>query len=185
MAPAGYAADLPKSLKDTPEVEVLKHADFSGAYVGLALGGALLNDDSSSDDLKGVIGEIAAGYDFRRASLVIGPRIRGALTTMEDDTGLIDIDGYLNLGGRAGVVFNRTLVYGSVGYEFMFASSDNPVIDAALDDSKLRALTLGLGVETKIWDGITAGGEVEWVNGLQDAKEVDGFRGLVRINRHF
>lgn len=179
------AADLHKSLKDTPEVEALKKADFAGAYVGIALGGAMLDPDGAGNDFSGAVGEIMGGYDFRRGSIVFGPRIRGALTTLEDDANAMQIDGYINLGGRAGLVFNRTLVYGSLGYEFISASSDTPALDAALDDANLRAWTLGVGAETRIFDGLTAGAEFEYVKGTEDAKDLDGPRVLVRFNRHF
>ncbi len=174
-ASTGYAADLGKSLKDTPEVEVYKKADFSGAYVGIALGGAMLEPDYGDDDFDGVVGEAVVGYDFRRASFVFGPRVRGGLSTQENDSETTEINGYVNLGGRGGLVFNRTLAYLSGGWEkkFIGGPGDDP-----------SAVSVGLGAETKLFEDITFGGEIEHIQGIDD-DDFKEWRLLGRINRHF
>ncbi len=185
IAGSANAADVytKGGLKDEPFIDV-NVVNFSGGYVGVGVGGVLLEDDYN-DELSGFVGEGVIGWDFRRASFVIGPRVKGAFASAESDNDLIELDGYANLGGRAGVVLNRTLIYGDLGYEFLFASSPNPLIDAALDDSNLRAITFGIGLETMISQDWSLAGEATYVHGMDDAKEIDGWRGIARVVRQF
>lgn len=198
MITGAVASDLNGgSLKDGPFAEV-NHVDFSGAYVGVGVGGGFYNTeiDAGSFAFNGIGSDGAVidgvlGYDFRRGSFVIGPRIIGALTTISttiNGQDLANLDGFVNLGGRAGVVFNRTLVYAHAGYEIMWVSSDIPSFDKALKDADLNAVTAGLGIETVIGDGMTLALEGAYVHGLDDANDVakvDGGRAMVRLNRHF
>lgn len=163
--------------------------DFSGPYVGIGAGGEFANielgDYFDGIGADGLVGEAVLGYDFRFGGLVIGPRIVGGIAnvnTQIGDNDLINLDGYINFGGRAGVVFNRTLVYAQGGYEMMFASSDSPFFDEALEEADLNAWTMGIGLETAIANNVSLAAEGTYVSGIDDAEGLEAFRGVVRLN---
>jgi opacity protein-like surface antigen len=183
------AADLRDSLKDEPGIFVSKGGDFRGVYAGVGIGGEFANIEvgSFADGIgaDGIVGDAVLGYDFRFGSFVFGPRIQGGITNVNTEllgVDALNLDGFVNFGGRAGVVFNRTLVYAHGGYEMMFASSDIPGIDSALDDADLNAVTVGLGLETAIADHVSLALEGAYVHGIDDADGVEAFRGMARIN---
>jgi len=167
--------------------------DFSGAYVGVGGGGQFVNlevGDGLFDGIgaDGLVGEAVLGYDIRRGSFVFGPRVIGAFTNVNTEimgVDLANIDAYLNIGGRAGVVFNRTLLYVHGGYEMLWLSSDIPALDAVLDDADTNAATVGLGLETMISDGLSFAVEGTYVHGLDDAEGGEAGRGVARLNYRF
>lgn len=190
MSSGALASDLNGSLKDSPFRDVNK-IDFSGAYVGVGAGGQFVSAEIGSFDgvgADGVVGEAIVGFDVRRRNFVFGPRVIGAIGNVNTTIGnndLVNIDAYLNLGGRAGVVFNRTLIYIHGGYEMVWASSDSPAIDAALDDADLNAATVGVGVEAVLGGNLSLTLEATYVSGLDDAEDVEGGRGVARLNYRF
>lgn len=184
---AVQAADLrgEKAHHLAPVTETKKQ-DFEGFYVGLGVGGEILEDDFGND-FDGFVGNAVVGFDTRYQSVVLGLRAQGFLSGVEDDAGLVQVDGGLSFGGRAGLVFNRTLAYVHADHEWLFASSDIPVIDTILDDADLRRLAIGGGLEftTPVLGGLSFGAEASYLIGLGDAEDLDGFRGLLRANKRF
>lgn len=190
-APA-IASDLNgKSLKD--EFGSVNKVDFSGVYVGIGGGAEFATMEIGGGFFDGIgadgwVGEAVAGYDIRRGSFVLGPRIIGGIgnvntTILGND--LVNLDAYLNLGGRAGVAFSRTLVYLHGGYEIMWAGSDIPALDKALNDLDLNAVTAGVGLETMFGNGISFTLEGTYVSGLDDAENIEGVRTTARVNYRF
>lgn len=183
LSGAVQAADLKKYEKGVITEAPKAKQNFEGFYAGLGVGGAILEDDAG----EGFLGNAVVGFDTRHQSIVMGLRVQGFLSSIEDDTGTVEIDGSAGIGGRAGVVFNRTLVYGHLDHEWLFASSDIPVVDAFLDDADLRQLAVGIGFETAspVFGDFTFGLEGSYLHGLGDADGLDGFRGLARAFRRF
>lgn len=169
--------------------------DFSGAYVGVGAGGQFANVELETrrgtfDGIgaDGLVGEGVLGYDIRRGGFVFGPRILGGFTNVNTEFGGSDIgniDAYVNFGGRAGIVFNRTLVYLHGGYEMLWVSSDSPRLDAAFDDADLNAATAGIGLETMLFDNVSLAIEGTYLHGLDDAEGAEAGRGVVRLNYRF
>lgn len=186
LAGAAQAADLGKGLKDGPVDAPRAKQNFEGFYAGLGVGGAILEDDAGGD-LDGFLGNAIVGFDTRHQSIVLGLRVQGFLSAIEDDSETVQIDGSAGIGGRAGVVFNRTLVYGHLDHEWLFASSDIPAVDDALNDADLRQLVVGVGFETAspMFGSFTFGVEGSYLHGLGDADGLDGFRGVARAFRRF
>jgi hypothetical protein len=199
-----YAADIlgrGGSTKD--DFGHVNKVDFSGAYVGVGAGGQFVNTPAVAEvvmgdgwnygDLegiggKGLVGEAILGFDIRRSSFVFGPRIIGGVTNVSaefDGNEIGNIDAYLNIGGRAGVVFNRTLIYIHGGYERQWLSSDYAHLDAAFDDADINAVTGGLGLETMLTDSISFVVEGTYIHGLDDAEDSDGGRGVARLIHRF
>lgn len=192
LSSGALASDLNGSLKDEPFANVNK-ADFTGLYVGAGAGAQFATMEVGGGAFDGIgadgwVGEGVIGYDIRRGSFVFGPRIVAGIGNVNTTVGgndLVNIDAYANFGGRAGVVFNRTLLYLHGGYEIMWASSDSPAIDSALNDLDLNAATIGLGLETVFGGGMTFTVEGTYVSGLDDAKDVEAVRTTARIGYHF
>lgn len=167
--------------------------DFDGAYVGVGVGGQFANVEIGSGAFDGIgadglVAEGIAGFDVRRGSFVFGPRVFGAFTNVNTTVGgadLANIDAYVNFGGRAGIVFNRTLVYAHAGYEMMWLSSDSPWIDSVLNDADTNAATAGLGIETMLVDNVSLAVEGTYLHGLDDAEGGEAGRGVVRLNYQF
>lgn len=190
MLGSAEAADIGSLKDDGPDFGSARTLDFSGPYAGVGVGGMFLGGDPENNNgtIGGVV-EGVIGWDFRRASFVIGPRIVGGLTNLDDERewrpGNTALDAFLNFGGRAGVVFNRTLVYAHGGYEIAFASSDDPDHDAYLGNADLNAITGGFGIETMLADRWSLAAEGTYISGINDAEDTDGWRGVFRINHQF
>lgn len=191
VATGALATDLGGSAKDS--FSSVNKVDFSGLYVGVGAGGQFVNlevGDGVFDGIgaDGLVGEAVVGFDVRRGSFVFGPRVIGAVTNVNTEImglDLANIDAYLNIGGRAGVVFNRTLLYVHGGYEMLWLSSDIPGLDAALDDADTNAATVGIGLETMISNGLSFTVEGTYVHGLDDADGGEAGRGVARLNYRF
>lgn len=194
---AAYGADIlgrGGSTKDG-DFSHVNRVDFNGAYVGVGVGGEFANVELDTrrgtfDGIgaDGLVGEAVFGYDIRRGSFVFGPRIIGGFTNVNTEfagSDIANIDAYVNFGGRAGIVFNRTLVYVHGGYEMLWVSSDNPRLDAAFDAADLNAATAGLGIETILVDNVSLAVEGTYLHGLDDAEGGEAGRAVVRLNYQF
>jgi opacity protein-like surface antigen len=190
---AAVAADpFPKAgSSKADEAFAAPREDFRGLYIGLRAGGEFANTELGGFDgigADGLIGEAVVGFDIRMGSFVIGPRIVGSLSNTNIEIGgqdLVTHDGSVNFGGRAGVVFNRTLVYIHGGYELVFLSSDNPGLDNALNDADLAAYTAGVGVETPLIGNINFVAEGAYVVGTDDLEDTEALRATAGINVRF
>lgn len=192
VATGALASDLNGRGSSKDDFGSVNKVDFNGLYVGLGAGGQFANvevggvfDGIGAD---GLVGEAVAGFDVRRGSFVFGPRVIGAVTNVNTEIAGFDlgnIDAYVNLGGRVGVVFNRTLIYAHAGYEILWLSSDIPALDAAFDDADTNAATVGLGLETMLTGNLSFVVEGTYVHGLDDAEDGEAGRGVARLNMRF
>lgn len=188
-----YAADIFGQGSTKDNFGPINKVDFSGAYVGVGVGGQFANIEVGNGFFDGIgadglVGEAVLGFDVRRGSFVIGPRILGGFTNVNTEINgqdLGNIDAYVNFGGRAGIVFNRTLVYVHGGYEMLWLSSDDPALDSAFNDADLNAVTAGLGIETMLVNNVSLAVEGTYLHGLDDADGAEGGRGVVRLNYRF
>jgi hypothetical protein len=194
LSSSAFAADINgKSLKDDSFGEPINRVDFSGFYVGVGAGAEFATMELGGGAFDGIgadgwVGEAVLGYDIRRGSFVFGPRVVAGISNVNTTIGstdLVNLDAYANFGGRAGIVFNRTLVYLHGGYEMMWASSDIGALDSALNDLDLNAATVGLGLETMFGNGVSLTLEGTYVSGLDDAEDIEGVRTTARINYRF
>lgn len=169
--------------------------DFRGFYIGVRAGGEFANTElegygDSFDGIgtDGLVGEAVAGFDMRFGSFVIGPRIIGAISnanTTINGQDLVNHDGFVNFGGRGGVVFNRTLIYVHAGYEVDFLSSDEPSFDNALGDADTNAYTIGLGTEFPLVGNINFVGEGTYIIGTDDLEGTEAMRATAGFNVRF
>lgn len=119
--------------------------DWTGAYGGLSYGGLTAETDDF-DDSEGVYG-VYGGYDYDFGQFVLG----GELDYQTGDgieLGGIEVDDIFRAKVRGGYDLGRTLIYGTVGAAQM-----------STDIGDDTGLVGGLGVEYKVTDQFTVGGE--------------------------
>jgi len=159
---AAFSADVPSYTP--PEQQVYNSApaySWQGAYVGL-LGGynwgrADIAPPPTPAKPRGFVGGLYAGYNFQPAGrLVLGVETdikknwekgttSGGLTISSPWDG--------SLRARAGLAFDRFLIYGTGGVAYGTVKGSS----AAGTDSQLRiGWTAGAGIETAITDKVTA-----------------------------
>lgn len=125
-------------------------ADWTGGYVGAQLGyGDVDTDNGGGATGDGAIGGLHAGYDFDLGDWVVGGEVDIDSTDINLSAGGGDIDSVARLKLRAGYDLGRTLVYGTVGAAF-----------AEADLGSDTGYALGAGVERRITDAVSLGGEV-------------------------
>jgi opacity protein-like surface antigen len=119
--------------------------DWTGAYGGLSLGSAWVEDDDFDDSemIYGVYG----GYDYDFGQFVLGGELD--YQTGEDlSLGGNEVDDIVRLKARGGYDLGRTLVYGVLG-----AAQLN------LDDGDDTGWVAGLGAEYLVTDNVSLGAE--------------------------
>ncbi|SHH16360.1 outer membrane protein [Marivita hallyeonensis] len=119
--------------------------DWTGPYVGLSFGN-LSADADDFDDSETIYG-LHGGYDYDFGQFVIGGELD--YQTGEDiELGGIEVDDVFRAKLRGGYDLGRALVYGTVGAAQLNANVG--------DDTGLVG---GLGVEYKVTEQFTVGGE--------------------------
>jgi len=199
LAGPALAADLPEPYEPiAPEVYGPTVFNWTGAYIGTQLGyswgninGNFPGAGNATIDKDGVAGGFYGGYNYQVApNFVIGG---------EADITWADLQGNRRMGGfdyktrttwtgslraRAGLAFDRFMVYGTGGLAF----ANNNVERAGFGSESKNAVgwTLGAGVEGAITQNIVARGEyIYQAFGDQDynklgVKDVDFNTNVVR-----
>ncbi|KAJ56648.1 hypothetical protein ACMU_06810 [Actibacterium mucosum KCTC 23349] len=134
----------------TQAVPIATGADWTGGYVGAQLGyGDVDTDNGGGANGDGFIGGLHAGYDIDLGDWVIGGEFDVDSTDINLSAGGGDIDSVARLKLRAGYDLGPTLVYGTVGAAF-----------AEADLGSDTGFAVGAGVERRITDAMSIGGEV-------------------------
>lgn len=172
IATGALAADLPDNVVE-PLLPVPASAyDWSGAYLGLQIGGVFGGDfdNNAGLDLGGTSGLLLGGnigYNHQIDKFVVGIEGDVNYATPQAEVGALDAD--LNLLGTATVrlgytPIDRVLTYFEGGYAF-------GVVDIAVpgnsDSNFHNGFAVGGGVEYAITDNILSGLEYNYVS-LQD-----------------
>jgi outer membrane immunogenic protein len=125
-AGAGHAADLPYR-KDTPAFAPAPPIfSWTGAYVGLNVGGGFKSDDSSNStgDVSGVVGGGQIGYNYQLSPMfVVGLEADFQGTSLRDNGWLTQnasLPWFGTVRGRAGLALldSTVLVYGTGGFAY-------------------------------------------------------------------
>jgi outer membrane immunogenic protein len=171
-AGAASAADLGGSIKDSP-VAYSAAYNWTGLYVGthagLAVGQAkgTISDGydrlSTEPDLSGGVYGGQIGYNFQRNNLVFG--IEGSVSgaNINGSTGCLitctaEIDWTASIVGRAGMAFDRTLIYSLAGVAFADVKASADLLGYKLGSfsDTHTGWVVGFGVEQAITDRISA-----------------------------
>ena len=179
LATGAMAADLPSRAAPAPMIAAVPVFTWTGFYVGVNAGYGWNANDSITvggltfdlDDEGGFVGGAQAGYNYQIGSFVVG--LEGDIQYADfggDDRFDFDGDGILDddfntsdwfgtVRARAGVAFDRALIYATGGFAF----ADNAT-----------GWTVGGGLEYAFTNNLSAKIEGLYVNLDQD----DNFRGL-------
>ncbi|MEE1611984.1 outer membrane protein [Microvirga sp. CF3016] len=188
LATGAMAADLPSRRAPAPIVAAVPVFTWTGFYVGVNAGyGWNTNDDIviggvryDIDDEGGFVGGAQAGYNYQIGSFVVG--LEGDIQ-YADFGGDDDFDGILGedfdrsdwfgtVRARAGVAFDRALIYATGGFAFA-------------DDA--NGWTVGGGLEYAFTNNLSAKIEGLYVNLEQDNDFFDDETefGVVRAGLNF
>ncbi len=146
---AGNVAQAPADPVLAPVVPVVASTDWTGGYAGLQLGYGDVDNAGTSGD--GVIGGAFVGYNYDFGNYVLGGEFDASASDIS--VGGIDVDSVYRLKLRAGYDAGPALIYAVAG--------GANVQTSAGDDSGYVA---GLGVDYKVTDRVTVGGEYLYHN---------------------
>lgn len=174
-----HAADLGQEIAYT-ETVATPHFDWAGPYIGVHGGWGMAHVDGVFDvseleegnpdgsettfvddmDPDGWLGGFHAGYNFQQGSFVLGPEIDISFADINgdaaDEEGNDVVEANINwlasLRLRAGVAFDRVLVYGTGG--LAYANGDFEVIDDLGDVGDENSGSAGIDA----WGGVLGGG---------------------------
>jgi opacity protein-like surface antigen len=155
---------------------------FQGFGVGVHGGGQFTNidimDQFDGIGADGLVGGIHAEYLFGFGSLRVGPYIEGGISNVNTEIqgqDLINQDHYYGGGIKAGaVVWNSTLVYGKLGYEW----SKWSILDDEAD-ADVESVVLGAGIETMLMPHVSLGLEASYITPLNIEVEGDDITDLL------
>ncbi|MER8576140.1 porin family protein [Mesorhizobium sp. M1338] len=180
MAGTALAADT------MVELPVASNYNWTGGYVGAQIGGGWSKVDQpwgfseASPDIfdqddadgSGVLGGVHAGYNWQSGSFVFGGEADINATSIDGDDGGSggDINGFEaqwigSVRARAGVSFDRMLIYGTGGYAYLHGKADTR--DPGREEShsaSFNGWTVGAGAEYAITDKITVRGEYRYAD---------------------
>ncbi|WP_114945166.1 outer membrane protein [Microvirga calopogonii] len=201
-ASTAHAADLPSRYSPAPAYNALPVFTWTGFYAGLNAGYGWNVGDSRFYDPAfgtvrgsrggGFVGGAQAGYNYQFGMFVAGVETdlqyaavgnKGASygTTYYDG----DSDGFFGtIRARAGVAFDRALVYGTGGFAYGDIGGNrgyDPVLGHHTGDEVNWGWTLGGGVEYAITNNFTA--KVEGLYVDLDTKDNYVLGGRVNVNR--
>jgi outer membrane immunogenic protein len=195
LATGAMAADLPSRRAPAPIIAAVPVFTWTGFYVGVNAGYGWNANDSITvggvrfdlDDEGGFVGGAQAGYNYQIGSFVVG--LEGDIQYADfggDDRFDFDNDGILDddfnnsdwfgtVRARAGVAFDRALIYATGGFAFA-------------DDA--TGWTVGGGLEYAFTNNLSAKIEGLYVNLDQDdngifAIDDDAEFGVVRAGLNF
>ncbi|MDF2972412.1 MAG: hypothetical protein K0R61_2862, partial [Microvirga sp.] len=180
FAGAASAADLPmRAAPPAPIIAAAPLFTWTGFYVGVNAGYGWSNDDfdavdlADEDDDGGFVGGAQVGYNYQIGSFVVG--LEGDIQYADFGAdGTFDFDGdgvfdddfdssdwFGTVRARAGVAFDRALIYATGGFAFA-------------DDA--NGWTVGGGVEYAFTNNLSAKIEGLYVN-LDNDDDFPGFDG--------
>jgi outer membrane immunogenic protein len=179
------AADLPSRRAPAPMIAAVPAFSWTGFYVGANAGYGWNTDSSVSIpglgpvdlDGDGFVGGAQVGYNYQIGSFVVGLEadiqragfdnvrevafpdpLTGTVVRINDN-----LDWFGTVRARAGVAFDRVLVYATAGLSYS-GGEDDTFGTLAADDDLSIGWVLGAGVEYAVTNNLTAGIEGLWVN---------------------
>jgi outer membrane immunogenic protein len=194
LTAGAMAADLPSRRAPAPIIAAVPVFTWTGFYVGVNAGYGWNTNDSITvggvrfdlDDEGGFVGGAQAGYNYQIGSFVVG--LEGDIQYADfggddrfdfDNDGIVDddfnnSDWFGTVRARAGVAFDRALIYATGGFAFA-------------DDA--TGWTVGGGLEYAFTNNLSAKVEGLYVNLDQDDNflgiDSDAEFGVVRAGLNF
>ncbi|MBB4040991.1 outer membrane immunogenic protein [Microvirga flocculans] len=181
LATGAVAADLPSRRAPAPVVAAVPVFTWTGFYVGVNAGFGWSTNDSVTiagvpyavDDEAGFVGGAQAGYNYQIGSFVVGLEGDIQYADFGGDHVVFDRDDWFGtVRARAGVAFDRALVYATGGFAFA-------------DDA--NGWTVGGGLEYAFTNNLSAKIEGLYVSLDQDTPfgSYDAEFGVVRAGLNY
>jgi len=170
----------------TVELPVASTYNWTGGYIGAQIGGGWSKVDQpwgfteASPDIfdqdnadgSGVVGGLHAGYNWQSGSFVFGGEADINATSIDGDDGGSggDINGFkakwvASIRARAGVAFDRVLIYGTGGYAYLNGKADTRDVGRQESHSaSFNGWTIGAGAEYALTDTVTVRGEYRYAD---------------------
>ncbi|MCD6069852.1 MAG: hypothetical protein K0S42_368 [Microvirga sp.] len=167
LATGAVAADLPSRRAPAPIIAAAPLFTWTGFYVGVNAGYGWSNDDfdavdlADEDDDGGFVGGAQVGYNYQIGSFVVGLEGDIQYADFGADDDFDSSDWFGTVRARAGVAFDRALIYATGGFAFA-------------DDA--NGWTVGGGVEYAFTNNLSAKIEGLYVN-LDNDDDFPGFDG--------
>ena len=166
---SSFAADLNYPMIDRRDPQVragLWQGFYLGANAGYGIGHVKAHSDPLTFHAKGGVGGLHAGYNWQFNRLVLGVEGDYGFASMAhtkhigEDSMRVHYNSFGSMRGRAGLTFDRMLVYGTLGYGWT-----NMKISYAGDTLESRrhansGLVYGGGLEYKLSNNWSLRGEV-------------------------
>jgi outer membrane immunogenic protein len=177
-----FAADLPVRYAKAPAPVMAPVFNWTGCYVGVHAGAGAMRDSWTDETGTGGLAGGQLGCNYQDGNWVFGAEGEGywsGIKATSASSTPIDAEGFgsrttdaaknkydFSIAARAGIAFDRTLVYGKAGWvwgQFDFLSSDTafngvgipPVISTSSASGTLDGLLLGVGIEHAITNNWT------------------------------
>jgi outer membrane immunogenic protein len=204
LSSPALSADLPLPVE--PVVAPVTTFSWTGFYVGANLGWACCGDDQvglfdgagfvdnvTTLEGDGIFGGVQVGYNYQWSWLVAGVEADWQYSGYFDEGdgtpgpytahASTDNNWFGTIRGRAGLAWDRVLVYGTGGFaagntEYTVRITGGPGSPAAIrEDEKFNAgWAAGAGVEVAFTDNLSAKGEWQFIDLGTDSASGDGFR---------
>jgi outer membrane immunogenic protein len=173
------AADLPVRYTKAPPPIMAPVFSWTGCYVGVHAGAGVMHDTWTDENGTGGLAGGQLGCNYQDGNWVFGAEGEGYWSGIKstfarsDSEGFRDIDTTKNkydfsIAARAGIAFDRTLVYGKAGWvwgRFDFFERDTsfccsltpgvPFLETRTGSDTLNGLLLGVGIEHAITNNWT------------------------------
>jgi outer membrane immunogenic protein len=191
---AAASADLP--MKSMPYAAPAPVFSWTGCYVGVHAGAGVMRDSVGATSMMGLgtnytgTGGLAGGQlgcNYQDGNWVFGAEGEGYWSGMKtsnvstDSLGFGDTDTAKNkydfsIAARAGIAFDRTLVYGKAGwvwgkFDFLSTNTDSccsfsggPFASSSSASGTLNGLLLGVGIEHALTNNWTVKLEYNYLN---------------------
>jgi outer membrane immunogenic protein len=181
---AASAADLP--MKAMPYAAPVRVFSWTGCYVGVHAGAGVMHDTWTGENGSGGLAGGQLGCNYQDGNWVFGVEGEGywsgikstfadsnpsftlqGLPFTNQDTDTTKNKNDLSIAARAGIAFDRTLVYGKAGWvwgQFDFfetrtssccSLTDGPFLETTSASDTLNGLLLGVGIEHAITNNWT------------------------------
>jgi len=201
VPPAAHAADVlnqPPSVAPAPQVVSTPVHDWSGLYLGANAGYMWGDSDFGfrppsatgapgfGFSTDGFVGGGQVGYNWQFDQFVLGAEADIGWANLDGSRSIpggtvsVETDWLSTVRGRAGVAFDRVLIYGTGGVAF--AGTDVSVsgsgVTSASDSGTLTGWTAGAGVEVAVTENLSLKGEYLWVDFGQEDFGLGGTRAV-------
>ncbi|WHS31235.1 porin family protein [Brucella sp. NM4] len=158
--------------------------DWSGNYVGAQVGASSSKIPGPFTDRAGVLGGVVAGKNIQSGNFVVGGEVEANFAEAEHrigNGGSLQQSWNTNAKVKAGYAFDKTLVYGTLGYgATRFKAKDNTTSGPGWEGGAL----VGAGVEQALTGPLSVKAEYDFQRFGDVKSEVNGVSQRNNLKNH-